>query len=139
MGMPRTHAKASLSLSLFVGIGLALAATPPNTPIINTASATYGIAGTPVTVNGSVTVTTVAGTPATIAFLQYVFSATGLPAGAAISHNVPVTQCNAGAGFTPLPAPRPPGGPVLTVPGSMLLAPASLYASGDPVFVRVTD
>ena len=115
------------------------AATPPNTPITNTASATYGIAGTPVTVNGSVTVTTVAGTPATIAFMQHVSSATGLPPGAAISQNVPVTQCNAGAGFTPLPAPRPPGGPVLTVPGNLLLASASLYASGDPVFVRVTD
>lgn len=122
-----------------VSASLALAATPPNTPITNTASASYGISGTPVTVTGSVTVTTVAGTPATIAFMQYVSGADGLPANAAMSQNVPVTQCSAGAGFAPVPAPKPPGGSALTVPGMLLLAPASLYASGDPVFVRVTD
>lgn len=158
MGTPGAHAKtlpaffpgahASLARRLLISsaaalaslaAGIALAATPPNTPITNTASATYGIAGTPVTVTGSVTVTTVAGTPATIAFMQHVSSMVGLPVGGAASQNVPVTQCNAGAGFKPLAAPRPPGGPALTVPGPLLLAPASLYASGDPVFVRVTD
>ena len=118
---------------------LALAATPPNTPITNTATASYGISGTPVTVTGSVTVSTASSTPAAIAFLQHVSSAAGLPAGTAISQNVPVTQCNTGAGFAPLAPPRPAGGAALTVPGAVLLAPASLYASGDPVFVRVID
>ncbi|WP_370584306.1 hypothetical protein [Polaromonas sp. CG_9.11] len=116
-----------------------LAATPPSTPITNTASASYGISGTPITVSGSVTVNTMASTPATIGFLQYVSSVAGIPAGGAASQNVSVAQCNAGAGFKPLPAPRLPGSPALTVPGELLLAPASLYASGDPVFVRVTD
>lgn len=156
MGTPRTHAKAPLILAApaalarrlllggvvaltSLGVGIGWAATPPNTPITNTASASYVISGTPITVTGSVTVTTVASTPATIAFMQYVSSTDGLPAGAASSQNVPVTQCNAGAGFTPLPAPKPPGGGTLTVPGKLLLAPASLYASGDPVFLRVTD
>ena len=153
MGTTRIHAKALFFFSpgavarvacravalTGLSIGSLLAATPPNTPITNTASVSFGIAGTPVTVTGSVTVTTVASTPATIAFMQYVSSADGLPAGAATSQNVPVTQCNAGAGFAPLPAPQPPGSPALTVPGSLPLAPSSLYASGDPVFVRVTD
>ena len=158
MGTPCSHAKAVFAVGrgftsalarrlLFsgvvglssLGIGIAIAATPPNTPIINTASATYGVAGTPITVTGSAVATTVASTPASIAFLQYVSGTAGLPAGVATLQNVPATQCNAGAGFSPLPAPRLPGGNPLTVPGSLLLAPASLYASGDPVFVRVTD
>lgn len=126
-------ALASLATSITLG------ATPPNTPITNTASASYGISGAQVTVSGSVTVKTLSSTPATITFMQYVSSAAGLPVGGAITQNVPVTQCNAGAGFKPLPAPKPPDGPALTVPGPLLLAPASLYASGDLVFVRVID
>ena len=56
MGTGRGHANAWFSVRplviAFAGLatGLALAATPPNTPITNTASATYGISGTPVTV-----------------------------------------------------------------------------------------
>ena len=123
-----------------MGIGTLWAATPPNTAITNTASATYGIGDTPVTVTGSVTVNTVASTPATIAFLQYVPAANGLAAGTATSQYVPVSQCNAsGAGFTPLAPFRLPGGAMLALPGALPLAPGSLFASGDPVFVRVTD
>ncbi|UUZ69602.1 DUF11 domain-containing protein [Polaromonas sp. P2-4] len=159
MGTPRAHAKAwstgnlgapaalarrllaggVIALTGMGGVGGALAATPANTPITNIASATYSISGTPITVTGSVTVLTAARPPATIEFMQYVSSTDGLPAGVAISQNVPVTQCNAGAGFNPLPTPALPGGRSLAVPGSQLLAPASLYASGDTVFVRVTD
>ena len=109
------------------------AATPPNTPIANTASATYGVAGTPVTVTGSVTVTTAARTPATITFLQY---APGTNSSAGLQ-NVPPTDCKATSGFVPLPAPRAVGAVAFT--GSVPLAPASVYASGDPVFVRVVD
>ena len=115
------------------------AATPPNTPITNTASASFSVAGTPVTVTGSATVVTVAGTPATIEFLQYATSAAGLPAGSVSTQNVPVSECNAGSGFRPLPPPAMPGHAPLTVPGSLMLASTSLYASGDPLFVRVTD
>ncbi|UUZ62289.1 DUF11 domain-containing protein [Polaromonas sp. P1-6] len=128
-----------ITLTGIGGMGGALAATPANTPITNIASATYSISGTPITVTGSVTVLTAARPPATIEFMQYVSGTDGLPAGVATSQNVPVTQCNAGAGFNPLPTPALPGGRSLAVPGSQLLAPASLYASGDTVFVRVTD
>ncbi len=124
---------------LLIQSSILWAATPPNTDITNTASVSYSVVGTPLTVSGSATVTTAGATPATIAFLQYVPSSVGLPTGFASLQNVPVSQCNAGAGFLPLPAPVVPGRPALTVPGSVLLAPASLYASGDPVFVRVTD
>jgi len=142
MATPGSHAKARLVIAAALGsavVGLSLAATPPNTQITNTASATYGVAGTPVTVTGSATVTTVGNTPATISFLQYVPGAAGLPAGAATVQHVQGGACNAGAGFAQLPAPVSPGGQPLAVPGNLLLAPASLYASGDPLFVRVTD
>ena len=110
------------------------AATPPSTPITNTASASYGVTGTPVTVTGSVTVTTEARTPATVTFLQYTSSTNSN----ASLQNVPPTDCKAGSGFVPLPAPRLAGAAALT--GSSLpLAPATVYASGDPVFVRVID
>jgi uncharacterized repeat protein (TIGR01451 family) len=122
------------------GAGGVLAAAPSNAPITNTASASYSLLGTPVTVTGSVTTARTVRTPATIEFLQYVASAEGLPPGLVASQNmVPVTQCNAGAGFTPLPTPTLPGGRSLVVPASYLLAAASVYASGDVVFVRVTD
>ena len=115
------------------------AATPPNTDITNIASASYSVAGTPVTVSGSATVKTVGSTPATIAFMQYLPSATGWPAGVASNQAMGATQCNTNGAFTALASPKPPGAAALTVPGSLLMAPASLYASGDPVFVRVTD
>lgn len=127
-------------LSGLVGVGGALAATTANTPIINTASASYSLLGAPVTVTGSVATARTLRTPATIEFLQQVASTTGLPPGLVASQNmVPVTQCNAGAGFTPLPTPTLPGGRAMAVPASYLLAAASVYASGDVVFVRVTD
>jgi uncharacterized repeat protein (TIGR01451 family) len=109
------------------------AATPPSTPITNTASASYGAASALITVTGAVTVTTAARTPATITFLQYVPGT----AGNATVQNVPTTACNPGSGFVPLPAPRPAGGSALA--GNVPLAPATVYASGDPVFVRVVD
>lgn len=118
---------------------MALAATPPNTVINNTASVSFSIVGTPITVTGSASVSTVASTPASIAFMRFLPSTAGLPAGMASVQSVAPTQCNAGAGFSPLPSPSIPGGPVLTVPGSLLLSPSALYAIGDPVFVRVTD
>ena len=115
--------------------GLALAATPPSTVITNTATASYGVAGTPITVSGSVSITTAARTPATITFMQYAPSAPGI----STPLNVPVSECNAGSGFAPLPAPVPAGGSALTVPAILPLAPATRYASGDPVFLRVVD
>ena len=146
MGTSRVHEKADFMRHLFASgtlavasIGAAFAATPASTPIMNVASATFSISGTPVAVTGSVTVVTSARTPASIEFLQYVPSTDGLPPGMASRHTVAGTQCNAGSGYTPLPTATVPGIGALTVPGSYLLAPTSLYARGDLVFVRVID
>jgi uncharacterized repeat protein (TIGR01451 family) len=117
----------------------ALAATPPATDITNTASVSYAVAGTPVTATGSVTVRTTSATPATVEFLQFLPTSAGLPPGTASNQNVALTQCDAGTGFTPLPAPKLPGGATMTLPGTFLLGPANLYAGGNVVFVRVTD
>lgn len=108
------------------------AATPPNTPVTNTATASYDISGTPVVSTGAVTMNTASRTPATIELLQY------LPGGSGGTvEQVNVTQC----GGNPLPAPNFIGPPAsaLTVPGPLRLAPVSSFNSGDPVFVKVTD
>jgi hypothetical protein len=123
------------TLALFVfGLAttLAQAATPPNTAIVNTATASYQVSGTPVTSTGSVTTTTSARTPATIEFLQYV------PGGTVGSvEQVGTSSCSG----VPLPDPNyifPPLS-TLAVPGALRLAPATHYSGGDPLFVRVTD
>jgi len=128
-----------LLTALCFHFSIALAATPPNTPITNTASASYSVAGARTTVNGSVTVLTSNRTPATIEFLQHLGGSQGLPTGAASNYNVLPSQCDAGAGFAPQPTLTLPGGGSMTVPGNYLLAPASVYAGGDVVLVRVTD
>ena len=131
-----------LAMVGLAGAGAAVAAVADTAPIVNTVIVSYSIQGTPVvlSVTGSSTTARTLRTPGTIEFLQYVASAEGLPPGVVATQNmVPVTQCNAGAGFTPLPAPTLPGGTALAVPASYLLAPVSTYASGDVVFVRVTD
>ena len=107
-------------------------ATPPNTQVTNTATASFLISGTPVASSGTVTVTTAARTPAVIEFLQYVPSGT-----AGSTENVNTTQC----GGAPMPAPNyilPPA-TALSVPGPLRLAPADHYSNGDPIFIRVTD
>ena len=123
----RAQCKALLSASLSVSAAAlsvcALAATPPNTGITNTATASYTVAGAPVSVNGTVTITTVARTPSVIEFLQFV------PAGApqsGVVENVPATQCSTsgtGAGpFVPSSGPIPIGSTTpLAVPGNYQL------------------
>ncbi len=133
------HRRALVACAFAFAAGGALSATPANTAITNVASASFTLGGASITATGSATVVTSARTPATIEFLQYVASSNGLPPGLASVQNVGVTQCNAGGGFTPLPVPNVPGHGALSVPGGVLLAPASLYASGDVVFVRVID
>jgi uncharacterized repeat protein (TIGR01451 family) len=120
-----------LIASLFIASN-SFAATAFGTAITNTATASYNIGGTPVTSQGSVTITTAGRTAANIEFLQYVSSGT-----LGSVQNVNPTQC---AGNN-LPAPNfiAPPSTTLTVPGALRLAPATQYASGDPVFMRVTD
>lgn len=132
------HAKA-FAFILFLGLAAAQAALPPNTPIVNTASATFRISGVPVTVTGSATLSTSAGTPATIGLLAAADGVPNLPAGTGSTLNVAPTQCQRAAGWVALNAPTAPGQGPLAVPGDHKVVPASTYASGDLVLVQVTD
>ena len=109
---------------------VAWAATPPNTPITNTAQATYEIGGAPATVTGAATITTAAQTPAIIEFLRY------SPAVATGATVVATTQCNNGT----LPSPTVRGAATpLSIPGAQPLSHANTYVKGDIVFVKMTD
>jgi uncharacterized repeat protein (TIGR01451 family) len=116
----------------------AWSATPVGTEVTNTATASYQISGTPVTSRGSASVSTAARTRAVIEFLNY--APAGTPSG------IMPTQCSTtGSSVGPfVPADAPAllplqGGSTLAVPGTYNLVPASLFAHGEPVFVRVTD
>ena len=110
----------------------AQAALPPNTNVVNTATASYQVLGVPVTTSGSVTFTTPARAPSSIEFLQYV---PGGSAGTLEQVNTP--ECGGNLRATPTFL-GPPASP-LVLPGVLRLAPATLYSAGDPVFIRVTD
>ncbi len=119
-------------------LGLALlapatfAATAFDTPITNTATASFEIGGTPLMVPGSVTVNTIGRTPAVIEFLQYVPGASG-----GTVEQVNQTFC--GGGNQAAPQHIGPPAQALTVPGALRLQPTEHYSNGDPLFVRVTD
>lgn len=127
-----TGVLAMAAMGGLLGAGSALAALPPT--IINTVNATYSVVGIPITVSSSVSVTTEAPRPPiAITFMRYAPNASDNTA----LLNIPTTECDTGSGFAPLPAPTPAGGDALT--GEHPLDPASRYAIGDPVFVRVVD
>lgn len=131
VGTRRVQDKA-LALGLLLLAPAAQAATAYNTPITNTATASFTIGGTPVTNTCSVTTLTAGRTPAVIEMLQFVPGSTG-----GTIEQVNPTLC----GGSPLPAPNyiyPPA-TALAVPGLLRLAPADYYSSGDPLFIRVTD
>jgi uncharacterized repeat protein (TIGR01451 family) len=139
MGATRVHAKACIAFFLCAA-GLAHAATPPNTSIVNTATASFSISGVAIPVSGAATIVTSASTPASVQLLGYAATTNGLPAGYATRQPVAATQCDkAGAGLSLLPAPIAPGAGAMTVPGNYLLAPTNTYATGDAVFIQVTD
>lgn len=135
----RAHAKASAFLAFALAAGAAQSALPPNTSIVNTATATFRVSGVPIAVGGSATVVTSTGTPASIALYSSVDGMPAVPGNVAVTRNVPSTQCQAGAGWIALPAPVVPGQGTLAVPGDHRLAPVQAYASGDVVLVQVTD
>ena len=138
MGARRVHGKAGILLAL--SAGTVLAATPPNTVITNTATASYAVAGEPVGVTGSVTVTTVGRTPSTVQFMQYV--APGAPPLGSVEAVAPA-QCSTSGSvagpFVPSSGPTPIGGSTLATPGNFRLAPTTYYGDGEPVFVKLTD
>lgn len=130
---------AAVALTLGVA-GTASAVTPAGTDIVNVASASYRVSGTTVTMTASATIKTSSKTPATIEFMEYVGGLVGVPSNLVTPLNVSSTQCNkSGSGYTTLAAPTPPGQATLALPSVQPLANANLYASGDVVFVRVTD
>ena len=138
IGQWGVYAVAALMLAL--SAGALQAATPPNTAITNTATASYAVGGVATTALGSVTVTTVDSTPSSVQFLQYIAPA-ATPSGALES--VAPAQCStsgaASGPFVPSSGPTPIGGATLATPGSFRLAPTSYYGDGEPVFVMVTD
>jgi uncharacterized repeat protein (TIGR01451 family) len=126
-------------MTALVGALGANAATPPNTPVTNTATASYDVGGTVTTSSGSVTLTTNLQTPARIDFLQYI------PAGTSgTMQAVQPTQCSrsgtAGGPYAPSSGPTAVGSATpLTVPGVYRLADTLSYGTGEPIFIRVTD
>jgi uncharacterized repeat protein (TIGR01451 family) len=129
------------SLWLLLLAGSLEAATPPNTSITNTATASFSLGGVATTVTGSATITTAGRTSAKVQFLQYV--ASGASAAGAASIPVAPTQCSssgsAAGPFAAASGPTPLGGATLAVPGSIRLAPTTYYGDGEPVFIQVTD
>lgn len=131
---PRSLAVALLAAAfgLAAHAPVAYAATAFNTPITNTATASFAIGGTPVTTQGSVTVNTTGRTPATIEFLQYVPGTTG-------GSVEQVNQTFCGGNNQTAPQYIGPPAASLSVPGALRLQPTEYYSNGDPLFVRVTD
>lgn len=121
-----------MTIHLLALSNLSFAATPPNSVVTNTATASYTIGGTPIASTGSVTITTAARTPSKIELLQYI------PSGSTgTTQPVETTQCNA----APLAAPTYIMPPALTlaVPSALQLALATEYRGNDPIFIKVTD
>ena len=122
--------------------GIAGAATPPGTDIINSAQADFTVAGAPRNnPSNTVTLTTISqSTPASIELFQY---APGpMPPGSPSPQNINInlTQCGDGAGgFGPMPPLTAFNGTPLGLPAVMPLLPTSVYSSGEPLFVRVSD
>jgi uncharacterized repeat protein (TIGR01451 family) len=131
VGTRRVHNKA-LALGLLLLVPAAHAATAFNTPIANTATASFTIGGTPVTSSGTVTTLTAGRTSAVIELLQFVPNSTG-----GTLEQVNPALC--GGARLPAPTYIYPPATALTVPGPLRLAPAEYYSNGDPLFVRVTD
>ena len=136
----RAQCKALLLVCSTLGAVASFAATPPNTNITNTATASYTVAGAPASVNGQVTITTVARTPSVIEFLQFV------PPGSQQTgsiETVPATQCStsgsAAGPFVPSSGPVPLGTTTpLSVPELSARA-TNFYHGGEAIFIRLTD
>ena len=117
----RTHNKA-LFASILLLSSAAWAATPPGTQLTNTATANYLIAGAPNSKTAAVAVIT----DATIQVMAAMPGGTPTPVGA--------SQC-ASSGLTV--GPFDLSGSIAA--GSVALAPATVYRSGQTVFIEVTD
>lgn len=155
----RAQQKAFAITTLLCASTAAFSATPPNTAISNTATATYQVntTATPATVTTSGT--TVLNTAAcvnvgvSIDLLQHIPAARAAQAPAYAINTVVApggyAPSGAAAGpYTPLAAPTPLGSTTaLALPATLLLAPlndefgkqTSVYSRNEPVFVRVVS
>ena len=147
-------AQAALGLSLSVLSSAVWSATPPNTPITNTATASYAVAGVALTTPGSVAVNTAAciAVGIKVDLLQYVAPARAAFAPLATNQVVSATSGSASGAltgpFTPLAARVLLNAPAATaLPANLLLTPLvnaagqsiSAFSRNEPVFVRVTS
>lgn len=138
--------KVSQTLLLIILLSVitnANAVTPPGTVIDNTATATFDFSGTASTASSStVTVTTtIIHTPSSITMLQYDATASSVFTPSVVTQHA--TSGPPGSGFVVSPDPVLPvvGGSstVLTATDPQPLNVASLYSTGEPVFVQVDD
>ena len=127
------RAAIALSIVIFGAVSPALAAQGDK--IVNRAE--FTLAGSPAAI-ATVTVTMVERTPATIELLEYaplLASADRIP----VVPGAYRTGSDPSAPVTTLAAPTLPGGNTVNLAEPVPLTPTSVYHSGDPVFIRVTD
>ncbi|MEM7252180.1 MAG: hypothetical protein AAF493_12215 [Pseudomonadota bacterium] len=126
-----------VSLTTIRGV---LGMTPANTTIQNVAEATYDVGGiTAPSVFASVSIVTVGPrTPSMLEFLRYAPAAPGATS-VSIPNTGVSTSGNPAGPFIPSAPPMLTDGTVLTVPSALPLVPASVYTTGDPIFLRLSD
>ncbi len=131
---------ALIPLLIFLGTS-SLAATPPGTPIENTAAVAFSNGPTTAVQSNTVSLVSVQ-RPRTVSTLEFLQYAPTAPA----ADNVSVGKTTYRTGeastspFAELPAPTriPSGNPIdLSQPTPLL--PADVYLRGEPVFLRLTD
>ncbi len=151
------HKKALLVSVLYLLSSAAWSATPPNTPISNTATASYSIGAVNFTPSSTISVNTAAciNVGVKIDLLQYIppaAVAAGLAPASAIDILVPpggYSPTGSATGpYLPLTNPTPPGSATpIALPATLKLAPlndalgksVSVYSRNDPIFVRVVS
>ncbi|MGB8518180.1 MAG: hypothetical protein WCD45_09865, partial [Gallionella sp.] len=135
-------AQASLVLLFGLLCDISFAATPPNTPITNIASASYSVPTGSISTSASAVINTAACMPSRVEFLQYVptTAATGVGTLQYVPAALSSTSGSAAGPFVPASGPNPIGSKVpLAVNGNYTLAPASTYAHGEAIFISVTS
>ncbi|MCH9673357.1 MAG: DUF11 domain-containing protein, partial [Gammaproteobacteria bacterium] len=114
--------------------------TPPNTSIQNTATATYRTHGVmaPIVQSAVVVVTRGPRTPSTLEFLRYAPAGPGAVAVPIAPTDVSLTG-NVNGPFSAVPPPTLTDGTILGVPNALALVTASVFTTGDPLFLRLSD
>jgi uncharacterized repeat protein (TIGR01451 family) len=140
-GACRTWGLVCVLFLILLCMPIAAGAVPPNTPISNTAGATFSVWGTPdIETSNTVTIFTVPErTPSQIEFMQY-----APLLGSAQPMNVAATAYDpdgAPGGSTQQIAAIYPAGSTTAIDLSqpVELTPATVYHQGEPLFILVTD